>query len=354
MLFLIFLITNYDFRGIWIPRWSIQDNQKIFDIIDNNFNHIFLQLFGNGEAYYPSGIAPFRITDDRWLKEFLHEAHHRGIKVSAWINVFYSWGYSPVIDNKRHPINFAQDWYVADKNQKSILYYDTEALKSLNIEGYYLAPANPSVQIYLLKIIEEIVTRYNFDGVHLDYIRYPNGNFIYDMHLRTRFQRRYFYDPIEFASDSLRIRLGFNGVDDLTVKWWELISENLTEFIAQIKNKVKSIKPECLVSAAVKPDYIIARSEFYQNWLTWVNNGIVDFVCLMAYTNNIEPIINKTLNRVNNPANIIIGLGLYTRSPETIKKQLEIIKKTPFAGFVYFSYSQVKENRKYLELIENY
>lgn len=348
-----FLVAFSDFRGIWIPRWSIQDNQKIFDVIGHNFNHIFLQIFGNGEAYYLSDIAPCKIADDRWLKELLREAHYRGIKVSAWVNVFYSWGYGSVLENKKHPINFARDWYVVDKNQNSIINYDAEALKSMGIEGYYLAPANPSVRIYLLKIIEEIITKYEFDGIHLDYIRYPDGEFFYDIYIRTRIQRKYFYDPIEFDDDFLVKRLGVSGIDDIQEKAWDLVRQDLTNFVAQIKNKVKSIKPECLVSAAVKPDYVVARNDYYQDWLTWVNDGIIDFVCLMAYMNNIEALVKKTVKRVNNPALVAIGLGIYNCTPETIKRQLKLLKKTPFAGFVYFSYPQVKENRVFLELLKN-
>ncbi|MGB9721936.1 MAG: glycoside hydrolase family 10 protein [bacterium] len=351
MLLFIFIITNSDFRGIWIPRWSIQDNQKIFDVIDNKFNHIFLQIFGNGEAYYPSKIAPSRYNDDRWLNDFLKIAHSRGLKVSAWINVFYSWGYGPRIKSNRHPINFALDWYVYDKDQRSISQYKIEELKKLNIEGYYLAPANPSVRIYLLKIIEEIISKYDFDGIHLDYIRYPGGNFNYDIYLRTGFQRKYFYDPLNLDSDSLRIRLGIKGLDDLNMKWSQFISTDLTRYIIQIRNKIKSINPECIISAAVKPDYSVARIEFYQDWLTWVNNGYVDFVCLMAYTSNISKIITKNVTAVNDPSRIAVGLGLYNQTPETIRQQLEMIQNTPFAGFVFFSYPQIKENRKYIEIL---
>lgn len=354
MFFIAFLaaVSINDFRGIWIPRWSIPDKQKIFDVIDNNFNHIFLQIFGNGEAYYLSDIASCKIADDRWLKELLREAHYRGIKVSAWINVFYSWGYGSVLENKKHPINFARDWYVVNKNQNSIISYDAEALRSMGIEGYYLAPANPSVRIYLLKIIEEIVTKYEFDGIHLDYIRYPGGDFIYDIYIRTRIQRKYFYDPIEF-DDVLAKRLGISGIDDIREKVWDLVRQDLTDFVTQIKNKVISINPECLVSAAVKPDYMVARNEYYQDWLTWINDGKIDFVCLMAYMDNIEALVKKTLKRVNNPASVAIGLGIYNSTPEIIKRQLKLIKKTPFGGFVYFSYPQIKENRAFLELLKN-
>ncbi len=349
---LLLIIGTCDFRGIWIPRWSIQDKHKIFEVIDNKFNHIFLQIFGNGEAYYPSEIAPTRIKDDLWLKDFLNHAHSKGIKVSAWINVFYSWGYGTRIDDDRHPFNFAPDWYVFDKEQRSIYDYQIDELKKLGIEGYYLAPANSSVRIYLLNVIEEVLNKYNFDGIHLDYIRYPGENFVYDMHLRTKFQRKYFYDPLELDTDSLRLRLGIKGNDELIRMWWQFINNDLTEFLIQVQKLIKSKKPDCLLSAAVKPDYSSARNEFYQDWLTWVNNDYIDFVCLMAYSKNIDGILNKTLINVKDHKKIMIGLGIYNLSPDLIKKQIDIIKKTTFGGFVYFSYPQLKENKKYLELMD--
>ncbi|MEO0095602.1 MAG: family 10 glycosylhydrolase [candidate division WOR-3 bacterium] len=353
-MFLFICIFNLcDFRGIWIPRWSLDDKQKIFEVIDNKFNHIFLQIFGNGEAYYPSEIAPVRINDDRWLKEFLYQAHLKGIKVSAWINVFYSWGYGEKIANVRHPINFVPDWYVFDKNQRAILDYNIEELKKLNIEGYYLAPAHPSVRIYLLKIIEEVLNKYDFDGIHLDYIRYPKEEFIYDIHLRTKFIRRFFYDPLEFDGEQIKTRLGLTGVCDFGIIWRNFVNNDLTEFVIQIKERVKSITSDCLVSAAVKPDWAVARSEFFQDWLSWVNNDYIDFVCLMAYTNDIERIIQKTLRNVKNPEKIVIGLGIYNLSPGIIKKQIDLIKKTPFSGYVYFSYEQLKENSNYVEIISD-
>ncbi|MCX7995499.1 MAG: family 10 glycosylhydrolase [candidate division WOR-3 bacterium] len=352
MLLCILIFNATHLRGIWIPRWSINDNQKIFEIIDDKFNHIFLQIFGNGEAYYSSKIAPVRIKDDRWLKEFIDYAHSRGIKVSAWINIFYFWGYGPRTGDLRHPINFAQDWFLLDRNGKSILRYTPDELMKMNIEGYFLAPANPSVRIYLLKIIEEIITQYDFDGVHLDYVRYPHEDFVYDIYLRTKFQRQYFYDPLFIYTDSLKMRFGLTGICDLERIWKNFINADLTEFIIQIRDKIRSLRPGCLLSAAVKPDFSSARKEFYQDWLNWVNNGYVDFVCLMAYTKDIEGIINKTLKNVKYPEKITLGLGIYNLSPEVIRNQIYMVKRTPFSGFVYFSYTQLKKNRKYLDIID--
>ncbi len=147
-------------------------------------------------------------------------------------------------------------------------------------------------------------------------------------------------------------RFGSTGVSDLTTRYWNLICVDLTEFVRQINKRVKQIKPDCLLSAAVKSDYHVARKEFYQDWLTWVNNGYVDFVCLMAYTSDISRIVTKTLEAVNDPSRVTIGLGLYNLSPDKIKEQVKIIKNKPFGGFVYFSYPYVKENRRFLDILD--
>lgn len=346
-----FLYSTFDFRGIWIPRWSIDDNLKVFLNLEGKFNHIFLQVFANGEAYYPSKIAPNRLSKDRWLKDFLNEAHKRNIKVSAWINLFYSWGYAPRPNNRIHPINANPNWYVRDRSLKSITEYSIDELKAIDVEGYFLSPANPDVRNYLIRIIEEILTEYKFDGIHIDYVRYPNRDFVYDISLRKGFYGRYLFDPVYLNVDSMVQRFGIQKIDEIRRDWKRYICDNLGAFIYEIKRKVKGINPNLLFSAAVKPDFRSAQDEYYQDWLTWLNNGFVDLVCLMAYDNKIEDLLIHTSKNVKNPYRVAIGLGIHRLPPERIYKQLLLIESMPFAGFVYFSYTQLKKNQ-YLEIIE--
>lgn len=37
-------------------------------------------------------------------------------------------------------------------------------------------PGNPRTNDYLLSIVKEIVTGYDVDGIHFDYVRYPDEN----------------------------------------------------------------------------------------------------------------------------------------------------------------------------------
>lgn len=348
-IFLLVLTVATDFRGIWIPRWSIPESRDICAHLEGKFNHIFLQIFALGQAYYPSEYVPSKIESDRWLREFLAEAHRRQIKVSAWINVFYSWGFAPRTDDQDHPINRHPHWYVEDQFGRSILTYNITELKKLGIEGYYLSPSNVQVRSYLTRIIEEIITHYDFDGIHLDYVRYPGRQFIYDVSVRSKFMRLYYVDPMELlATSEVQIRYSLWGYDDLRRHWQEYIHTDLTQFIKDLNENLKRLRPGIELSVAVKPNFLVAQSDYYQDWVDWLNSGYVDFVCLMAYTRNIESYLERTRQAIKEPHRVTLGLALYLLSPNEIRRQVELISSTPYAGVVFFSYKQIKENKQYL------
>ncbi len=348
-IFILFFVFYTDFRGIWIPRWSIADKNDIFTHLDGKFNHIFLQIFALGEAYYLSKYVPSNIQSDRWLKEFLDEAHRRQIKVSAWINVFYSWGYAPKTNNQNHPINRQPNWYVQDQFERSMLDYNINELENLGIEGYYLSPSNTQVRSYLINIIEEIISHYDFDGIHLDYVRYPSSQFIYDVSLRSKFMRKHYIDPKAlFSKSESKTRFSIWGYEDLRKRWQEFIYTDLTLFIKSLNKNLKKKKPGIEISVAVKPDYLAARNEYYQDWVDWLNSGFIDFVCLMSYSKNLERYLRKTEKVIKEPHRVTVGLALYLLNPKEIKWQVELVQSTPYAGVVFFSYKQLKENKDYL------
>ena len=211
-----------------------------------------------------------------------------------------------------------------------------------------MAPAHEHVQEYICGIAEEIVRTYDFDGIHLDYIRYPGSDFIYDPALRSKFMRRYCVDPFDLHTDStVQQRYSLWGYDDLEAKWHNMINRDLTDFIIKLGSRVKQVRPDLEISVAVKPDYQNARTEYYQDWLTWVNAHYVDFVCLMLYTRNITSRLEKIQAAVQYPERVMVGLGIYLLSPAQITEQVTIVRNSPFGGVVYFSYDRLKENHAY-------
>jgi uncharacterized lipoprotein YddW (UPF0748 family) len=345
------LVCALDIQGIWIPRWSIDDHENILASLEGKCNHVFLQVFALGEAYYPSHIVPSKRQDDEWLRHFLEEAHKRDIKVSAWVNAFYSWGYAPRTHEGTHPVNMHPNWYVEMQSGESILGLEVEQMRRQGIEGYYLAPANRQVRDLIFSVVDEILDLYDFDGVHLDYVRYPTRDFVYDAALLSEFMSEYYVDPRQFSSSTMVSRFGTWGFADLDKRWHDFVRADLNSFIRELDHRIAAKRSAVQLSVAVKAEYMTASTEYYQDWLTWVNSNWVDFVCLMAYGNNIEGILKKTLAAVNDPRKIAVGLGIYRLGVEEIRRQVKQVAALPFAGVVFFSYEELEKNRAYLDVL---
>ena len=352
VLFSLLLCCTLEVRGIWIPRWSIDDYQNIFATLDGRFNHVFLQVFALGEAYYPSRIVPSKRRDDKWLRDFLMAAHARKIKVSAWINVFYSWGYAPRSKDLRHPINMHPNWYVHDAAGNSILSLGIDALRRRGIEGYYLAPASVQVRDYLYEIVDELMDNYEFDGVHLDYCRYPGRDFMYDVALRSKYMREHCIDPVDLSQPEYDYRYGTWGHTELQRHWREFARADLTQFIGELRARLVVKSPAPVLSVAVKPDHRVARRDFQQDWPQWVDQNLVDFVCLMAYSNNIEHILTEAAAAVDDPGRVLVGLGIYRLSPARIRVQVKSVAARPFRGVVLFSYEELRKNTVFLDALD--
>ena len=164
--------------------------------------------------------------------------------------------------------------------------------------------------------------------------------------------RAYCADPVGLSLPGFEKRFGTWGNGDLEQRWHEFVRDDLTSFVEDVNRRIKSRKPSTELSVAVKADYQAARRDFFQDWPTWVNAGLVDFVCLMAYQNNIEGVLAKTLTVIDDPSRVAVGLGIYRLSADRIRKQVSQVAAMPFSGVVFFSYEELKENQAFRYLLD--
>lgn len=130
-----------------------------------NLNGICFQVRAQCDAVYKSSYEPWsavmtgtRGLDPGWdpLAYAIEECHKRGLECYAWINPF-RWSNGP-------DYNTPQDKKV--KENGWVLSWD----------GYYvLNPALPEARAHILKVCEEIVDKYDIDGVLFDDYFYPNN-----------------------------------------------------------------------------------------------------------------------------------------------------------------------------------
>jgi uncharacterized lipoprotein YddW (UPF0748 family) len=139
-----------------------------------NFNIIFLEAYYAGRSCYKSEFLEvhpaqkndkFEGFDDDYLKCLTYFCKLNNIQVHLWNHALNAGGEGLSI-----PEYIKDNWLLRNYQNKighSTCYGDT----------YYLDPSNTEVLEFVKSIYTEQVSRYDIDGVQLDYIRYYENNY---------------------------------------------------------------------------------------------------------------------------------------------------------------------------------
>jgi uncharacterized lipoprotein YddW (UPF0748 family) len=371
IILLSFLISQYLFsadriiRGLWIVRHDIVSPSRIDSILATahkyHFTDLFVQVRGRGDAYYTSNYEP-RATDlDESfdpLRYITEKRQGMPIKIHAWINAFYLWSSDEMPQSEYHLINLAPQWIVYPANYTG---EGTFNERRGNSEGFYHSPLLPEVQEHLLQVIDDILSNYAVDGLHLDYIRYPGKDFDFHPWVRHQFMKRYILDPIALKSnkDKFIQKYGIIGYELYYDRWTKFLRDGLSDFIEKLTTVERKKHPGLIISAAVKADLMQAHWEYYQDWNKWIQKDWLDWVLPMNYTkdNKIFTSRLKDYQKLGLQNKMIIGIALYNQSPGQAMKKLSILQEYAIPSFVLFSYYQFKKNTKfrkyYLEYLLN-
>ena len=170
-----------ELRGLWITRWGYKTEADVRRTLaaaaEANFNAVFLQVRGTFDALYPSELEPWSALltgelgqDPGWdpLAVAVDAARQHGLQVHAYLNTCPLWRgpEPPSASEPTHAYSAHPDWVLADSDGVPM---------ALN-DGYVFAdPAHPEVRARVAAVAADIAGRYDIDGIHLDYIRYPSS-----------------------------------------------------------------------------------------------------------------------------------------------------------------------------------
>lgn len=175
-----------ELRGVWVDRWTFADADDVRQIMeeaaDAGFNTVFFQVRGTADAYYSSTWEPWaeRLSgtlgqDPGWdpLQEAIDAGHARGLEVHAYLNAFPLWSGTtpPTESTPRHAWLEHPDWLCADADGVPM---------ALNSSYVWMSPGHPEARERLANVAEDIASRYDVDGIHLDLIRYPGAEYCHD------------------------------------------------------------------------------------------------------------------------------------------------------------------------------
>ena len=266
-----------EFRGAWVTAWDhgflspSEANATVAAAKAAHINALFIQVRKVGDAYYDSQFEP-RATNISAvsydpLGYIIDRAHSQGIEVHAWINVLRVQSPGGSNADPSHVRNSHPEWLTRDASGRT-----------KGTDGYFLDPGLPEVQDYTVGIVADILSNYNVDGIHLDYVRYPGSKYGYNEEAVSRFNTRFG-------------RSGSPSPDD--PQWLSWRRSQITALVRSIYSEANAIRPEVKVSAATicwgdlgsSFERTDAYREALQDWAGWMREGIVDAVVPMNYRN---------------------------------------------------------------------
>ncbi|NET25608.1 MAG: family 10 glycosylhydrolase [Okeania sp. SIO1I7] len=338
-----------EIRAVWLDRGTIVRARSerglamVFDrLAAAGINTVFFETLNAGYTIYPSNVAPrqnpLTISWDP-LESAVKLARERNMEIHAWIWTFAT-------GNKAHNRALGQpDSYLGPviSAHPDWVMTDNKGRKRHPSDGkVYMDPANPYVRQYLLRIIDEIASRYQVDGIQLDYIRYPfqnpgrNFSYGYSTIARQQFQRLHGVDPMKISSRDRQNRW----------KWTEFKINQVNSFVADTSRFLKQKYPRMILSAAVFPFPRHERfDKIQQDWETWVLRGDIDLLTPMTYaldTNRFQQITQPlTSTRVLGSTLITPAVKLLNLPEIVAVDQIQAARDLPTGGYIIFAAERI-------------
>jgi uncharacterized lipoprotein YddW (UPF0748 family) len=340
--------------GLWVVRYAVTTKSDIDKILSTanqlKISDIYFQIRALGHTYYNSQWEPkaTNIKDNfDPLDYVIKKSALSGIRIHAWVNMFYVWAGDQFPEDKGHIINKYSEYVLRNGD-----FPDYKSLKQNGHEGFFLDPKVTAVQDDLLNILREIADSYDLDGIHLDYYRYPSLAYSFTPASRTIHMMENVYDPwsIYQSSATFTEQRGYEVFLYADKEYRKSLTGALSNYLGKISRIIKNIQPDLELSVAVKPDPVEAKHRYFQDWLSWLRDDICDFVVIMNYrTDWLE--FNSVLKQLNNrdiKKKIIVGISTYNQNVEAGLKRLDATRDGGFTGFSLFSYNFLRENKEYL------
>jgi len=380
-------------RGLWVlcegSQRVLDHPEKIPELLNDaralGVSDLFVQVYRGGKAWFNSSHAdagPYETIllqhDQDTLAELIRQAHGQGFRVHAWVNVFSLAG------NRHAPIlkDLGADAVAVDRQGRSVLEYDRLELPEypllrMGTPAVWLDPAAPGVASWFAETFRELIANYpELDGLHFDYIRYPDVlpfapgsrfgvgmDFGYGKATRDRFYeetglRAPYRDSLgnanrwdDWRRDQLRrviIEIRAAVQDERAP---ESGTETLTNSEQAEDGSEASASPEeheFLFSAAVLAYPERAYLSMFQDWRGWLDEDLLDFAVPMLYTLDDRLLRYEAASYSGGVGGdrVWIGLGtwLFAKNPQRALDQIEMAHSAGSHGDALFSWDSIADH----------
>ena len=346
-------------RAVWVATVSNIDigmhyseesyKNEIIAMLDRleelNFNVMFFQTRPMNDAFYDSDYAPWSRyimgaegVDPGWdiFQFILDEAHHRGIEVHAWLNPYRV---STGTADKQTQLDLLHDQNFAKQNPDLVI-QDSQGKLILN-------PGEARVRAYIVNVVNELMSKYDVDGIHFD-------DYFYSYSGMSDLQDAETYNRTKLTGESL---------DDWRRRNVDTLIENLHIIIGNWNRNQDTtvefgISPFGIWSSGgdygsnTSPYALQSYSDQYADTRKWVMEGWLDYIMPQLYwefDHSAAPFADLVdwwaELTATHGVDLIIGHGFYRYAentwdnPNEITEQLRYISQyDSIVGSSFFSY----------------
>jgi uncharacterized lipoprotein YddW (UPF0748 family) len=277
---------KHEFRGVWVATvlnidWPSkkglspeQQRQEFKNLVQTHkklgLNALVVQIRPSSDAFYDSPFEPW----SEWLTgsmgkapspyydplEFMiNEAHENGLEFHAWINPFRA-----IVNVKTQSIT---QQHITRQRPDWIVPYGSKRL---------INPGIPQARDYIIRVVMDIVRRYDIDGIHFDdyFYPYPEAGLSFNDQASYQQYRRGFSDIKAWRRDN--INLFIKALSDSIRQQKPWISFGISPFGVW---RNQSQDPEGSLTRAGITTY----DDLYADVRLWLREGWIDYVAPQLY-----------------------------------------------------------------------
>ncbi|MFM8393749.1 MAG: glycoside hydrolase family 10 protein, partial [Acidobacteriota bacterium] len=333
----------------------------------NGITDLIVQVRGRGDAYYNSPFEPRAAELQDLPTEFdplalvVKDAHAAGLRVHAWLNTYLVSDVSTLPASSAHLIYQHPEWLMVPRGLAEELFHKDprqpgylERLVAYarqnprSLEGLFISPANPEVRQQLLRLWLDIATRYDVDGLHFDYVRYPSPEYDYSRvsleQFRREIERTLPVEDRDFLGQKMEEEPLLQA-RTFPEQYAQFQRRQVNLLVERIYRQIKQVRPELKISAAVFANETDAVKSRFQDWKTWLRQGWLDAVCPMAYTPDTALFERQITTAISlaGGREVWSGIGAYRQAVGEVREKIELSRDLGAQGFILFSYNSLIE-----------
>ncbi|RLE80134.1 MAG: hypothetical protein DRJ52_07045 [Thermoprotei archaeon] len=269
-------------KKILLKRLSVREFIK--DCVELGIDKLFvLAKDTESRVYFDTDLCEKAYDGGDLFEEIVRAARDVGIEVHAWFCLYPESVENPSKYLREHP-----EAVLVNKYGKTNWEEPTWSYIKREYSKLWVCPSHEGYREYLASLMREVLEKYDVNGIHLDYVRYPEAlegrYYCYCPRCLNKYEKEYGYSV--YANDVIERRY-----------FVSILCENVSKSVEYFSDVAKVYGAS--ISAYVFTDYVTAIESCYQDWPYF--SQYLDFIVPTIY--EVAPdyalfLIKKAINAV--------------------------------------------------------